>query len=434
MSTFETTLRYKNLNDRNIVETHPEYYDSVLFQGHLVAHSNKAVPQLIRDMANERSFNYYIDPMLTDFRAGTNFRDVDDEIRGWHHDYVNQLDGPLKSVLKNKPNLRPDQLSEDVTRRIAESVVRFQEDIIYERLKEQVGKYEDPNIDKQDVQPHAVIPWTHRIESVEDIDVYRDILTYSDKEATVELKPSVYTTIDFIADATNRSLLTDLLNEFDVKETFVQLDNLDKYDIDEPQYLDVIDYVYDLSQSGVQPHFYYGDFFSNLLAYFGLGGTAFATLYDEEYTETVERQGEGGPPARYYLDKVKAFLKVEAAVDVMQKIDGDLCDCEFCSSRFDSWQDIVDRDQSDDPLKPILKKHRVAVRWKHARLVEENSLDEVLEELKEEYDEVSSTYGRSPQVSPKKDLQYIPRWLHAVEDRKELAEERIGDIQFEANL
>lgn len=426
---FETTLRYKNLNDRNIIEGLPEYYDSVLIQAHLLAYSKKAVPQLVRDMAEERSFDYYIDPMIADFRIGTNFRNADGNIRGWHKKYVNELGDPLQSILNDHSNANARELQVEDVKGVAESVVRYQEDFVYERLKQEIGKYEELDLNRQDVQPKAVTPWVHKIEKVEDVQVCREILSYSKSESTIPLKPCIYTTTQFVSDTTNRSNLIDLLGEFDISSTFVVLEELNKYDTTENEYKQVIDFVYDLYKSGVEPHFYYGDFFSNLLAYFGLGGTAFATLYDEEFKEKLEHSGGGGLPSRHYTNGIKDFLKVDAAVDLMVRTDTEMCDCDFCSPRFETWNDLTEREQdTNKTLKPILKKHRVALRWQHARLVEENSLDEIIAKLRNDFDKFIEPYKQSPQISPNKNLQYLPRWIHAIEDRKKLAAERVKNI------
>ncbi|WP_440009175.1 hypothetical protein [Halomicrococcus sp. SG-WS-1] len=427
---FETTLRYKNLNDRNIVEGHPEYYDSVLIQAHLLAYSKKAVPQLIRDMADERSFNYYIDPMLSDFRIGTNFRNDDGDVRGWHSRFVNQLGEPLKSVLAERPNAAANELPDNTLQEITKSVVKYQENFVYQRLQEATGKSEDVEINRRDVQPKAVIPWVHKIERVEDIQTVRELISYADEIASLPLKPCLYTTTGFVRDTTNRSLLTDLLGEFDVSECFLVFEELDKYETTQSEYTTVIDFVYDLQQSNIKPHFYYGDFFSNLLAYFGLGGTAYATLFDEEFKEKTEYSGGGGLPPRYYVDSVKDLLKIDTTVDLMNRVGAPMCECQFCSRQFDTWQDIADREQSEEALKPTLKKHRVAIRWEHARLVEEESLEDVLEGLDENFSKMVMAYSASPHVAQAKNVQYLPKWINAVKDRKELAVDSLQELPY----
>ncbi|ELK55160.1 hypothetical protein D320_06108 [Haloferax sp. BAB-2207] len=430
MATFETTLRYKNLNDRDLVENNYELYDSVLIQAHLLAYSKKAVPLLIRDMAEERSFNYYIDPMISDFRIGTNFRDSDGDVRGWHNRYVDILSDPLKEVLDENPNADASLLDDDAVRGICESIVEYQENFIYDRLREEAGKYEKVSVEPHEVQPKAVIPWVHKIERVEDTQTCRQILTHTQAAATISLKPCIYTTTGFARDTTNRTQLTKLLGEFDVKECFLVFEELKKYETSESEYKTVIDLVYDLYQSGVKPHFYYGDFFANLLSYFGLGGMATSSLYDEEFTEKLEYSGGGGLPARYYLDEVKDFLKVTAAVDIMNRVDAPMCDCGFCEKHFDTWQDLAAREESEDALKPILKKHRMALRWRHSRLIEENNLEDVLDELEDDFLNIVQEYSASPMKSPSKQLDYLPKWINAVRDRETLAVEELGQLQF----
>ncbi|WP_255170067.1 hypothetical protein [Natrononativus amylolyticus] len=428
---FETTLRYKNLNDRNLIESDPKYYDSVLIQAHLLAYSRKAVPQLLSEMANDQGFTYYIDPMISDFRIGNNFRDDEGNIRGWHRIYVDILGDPLETVLERRSNANARELSDDILREITRSIVDYQENFVYDRLEADVGKYEDLTITPRDVQPKAVIPWVHRIEKVEDIEIARKIINYAEQESTLPLKPCLYTTTRFIGDATKKRLLIELLEEFDVSECFLLFEDLNKYETTQSEYTNLIEYVYDIHKSGVKPHFYYGDFFSNLLAYFGLRGTSFSSLFDEEFKEKTEYSGGGGLPGRYYVDQLKDFLKIDATVDVMNRAGAPTCSCDVCERHFDDWYDLVDYDQDEDQvLKPILKKHRVAMRWNHSRLVEEHRLEDVLQSIDDDFSSFVGPYRTSPHVSPRKNMQYLQKWKKAVESRSELAVEELDQLQY----
>lgn len=426
---FETTLRYKNLNNRHAVETHPEFYDSILIQAHLLAHSEKALPKLLYDLADDHSLDYYIDPMISDFRAGDNFRNSEGHLRTWHHKYVQALGDPLDRVLSSKGNVDASRLSENDVRGIARSVIQFQENFVQQRVEDDTGKYVD--VDARSLQPKAVTPWRHKIQRTEDINVNRTILTHSEDEATIALKPCVYVTKGFIRDTTNRSSVIKMLNEFDVSEAFVLIEGLKKYETSESEYCNVIDFVYDFYKSGIRPHFYYGDFFSNLLAYFGLGGTAYGTLYGEEFEERLESTSGGGMQPRYYVDQIKDFLKVPAAVDLMKRTNSPVCDCLFCDRQFDTWDDLLELRQSDDrnALNP-LQKHYIAMRWRHARLVEKSDLDKVLEKVSENFEDFVLAYHDSPQISPTKNSDYLPKWINAIKSRKELSVDRVEALQY----
>jgi len=180
--------------------------------------------------------------------------------------------------------------------------------------------------------------------------------------------------------------------------------------------------VYDLSEAGVEPHFFYGDYFSNMLSYFGLGGTTYGVMYGEEYSESTERTDQSGMLNRYYVDQIKDFLKVPAAVEFMQRIDADMCECDVCQRNFEDWQAIIRHQESDEALMNHLQKHYVECRWRHARQVEEDSFSDAVEKLRSEFEDYVEDYSRARQISPNKDFEYMPRWINVLEDRTELVD------------
>jgi len=305
---FETTLRYNSLNNKHAVEGEYPRYDSLIIDGKMLAYSKKALPQFIQNLSQERSLDYYIEPIISDFRAGSDFRYPDGTIRGWYDNYVNELGDPLKETLITSDNANPQRLNEETIHGISRSVVLYQENFVATQLEEESGKYDDVNPDE--VLPKAVIPWHHRINEEADLGPNRTILDTTAAEATIPVKPCLHTTKSFIRDRTHRASLIELVQDYDVDECFLLIEEFGNHDTDERTYKNVIDLVYDISEAGIEPHFYYGDYFSNLLSYFGLGGTTYGVMYGEEYTETTEYTEQSGMLLRYYVDQIKDFLKV----------------------------------------------------------------------------------------------------------------------------
>jgi len=415
---FETTLRYNSLNNKHAVEGETPRYDSLIIDGKMLAYSKKALPQFLQNLSQERSLDYYIEPILSDFRAGDDFRYSDGTIRGWYDNYVNELGDPLKQTLLDFDNVDPAHLDEETIREISRSVVLYQENFVATQLEEESGKYEE--VDPDEVLPKAVIPWHHRINEEADLGPNRTILDTAAAEAMLPLKPCIHTTKSFIGDHAHRASLVELVTEYNVDECFLLIEDLGKHDTYESTYKDVIDLVYDISEAGVDPHFYYGDYFSNLLSYFGLEGTTYGVMYGEEYTETTEYSDQGGMLLRYYVDEIKDFLKVPAAVELMKRTDSEMCECSICQRHFDDWEEIIALQESDDSLMNHLQKHYVEQRWRHARQVEENAFDTVVSELESNHQEYVLPYTRARQISPNKDFDYLPRWIHAIKERSEL--------------
>ncbi|WP_226041313.1 hypothetical protein [Natrinema sp. DC36] len=415
---FETTLRYNSLNNKHAVEGEYPRYDSLIIDGKMLAYSKKALPQFIQNLNQERSLDYYVEPIISDFRSGDDFRYPDGTIRGWYDSYVNELGDPLKQALFDFDNVNPRHLDEEIIRGISRSVVLYQENFVPNQLKEESGKYEE--VDPDEVMPKAVIPWHHRINEKSDLGPNRTILDTTKAEAMLSLKPCIHTTKSFIRDRSHRTSLVELVKDYDVDECFLLIEELGKHNTYESTYKDVIDLVYDISEAGVKPHFYYGDYFSNLLSYFGLGGTTYGVMYGEEYTETTEYTDQGGMLLRYYVDQIKDFLKVPAAVELMKRTDSAMCKCDICQRHFDDWDDTVAHQESDDPLMNHLQKHYIERRWRHARQVEIKSFETIISKLESDRQEYVYPYTNARQISPNKDFDYLPRWINAVKERSEL--------------
>ncbi len=418
---FETTLRYNSLNNKHAVEGEIPRFDSVIIDGKMLAHSSKALPKFLYDLREESSFEYYVEPILYQFRAGNDFRYADGTLKNWHEKYVQELGDPLKEHLRSNSNMNPRRMEENDIQDITRSSILFQEEFIPNQVKSQAGKYED--VDTSSLRPKAVIPWHHRINEDEDLGPNRTILETAVEEATVPVKPCIHTTKSYLRDSSNRNALVELVSGYDLDECFVLVEELGKHDTYESTYRNVVDLVYDISEAGVDPHFFYGDYFSNLLSYFGLSGTTYGVMYGEEYSETTERTDQSGMLNRYYVDQIKDFLKVPAAVEFMQQVDADMCDCDVCQRNFEDWQDIIEHQESEEALMNHLQKHYVERRWKQARYVESTSFDEVVEDLKSDFEEYVKPYARARQISPNKDFEYLPRWGNVLESREELAQD-----------
>lgn len=434
---FETTVRYNNNNNKHPVETLPEDYDSIVFEAHLAAFNSEATKAKIHQMVGSQNISYYIDPILAEFEAGDNFRNDDGSLGNWKRAYVHQLGDPLESILNQQRNADPADMADHEIESIARSVVEFQETFAVDDGGSNLDKYTD--VGRAPAEPEAVIPWYNKIRNPGKIPLTRKILDASHETASIELKPCLYTTKTLIQDSSIRRKLIDLVDEFDVEECFLIIEGLDKQDTTESQYKSVIDYVYEISDRGIDPHFLYGDFFSHTLAYFGLGGTTYGTLYGEDYEETLKSYGDGGMSPRVYFDDIKEFLSVPGAVDLGQRLGRDVCDCTVCERHFDSWNDVRDELATDDDegenepddqsveeqnspnnALNITQKHYLEKRWDQTLLIHEKSLPDIIAMLEEDYQNTIEEFSDSRQIGDK-ELYYMMRWVRALKDRENLA-------------
>lgn len=424
---FETTLRYNNPNNKDPIETQTNYYDSLVLHSHLLAYSKKTVPLRLRNLIVDHDVEYYIDPISADFRAGDDFRKGDD-LKQWHQRYVDTLGEPLTTILEENANADASQFDPVELRDVSESVVDFQETYVERMVDEHADKYEDFDVD---LRPKAITPWYHKIQNSSDVSPNRTILEASQEAADLPLKPCLYVTKQFLRDVTNRNSLADLVEGFDIDECFLWVDDMSKHTTSERQYKNVLDLVTRLREAEVATHFYYGDYFAYVAGYFGAGGTTHGTIYGEEKAEKLESSGSGGLLNRYFVDTVKDFLKIPAAVQVQQVANEDICECEYCQRHLDNWPDLIEIEESDRNLQTTLSKHHIATKWRYTLELQNTEFDETLDMLSTDYNNIAPIYNRARQVSPDKELDYLMKWVNAARSLEDDAEDMLNDVPLQ---
>jgi hypothetical protein len=416
---FEATLRYNSNSDKHPVATSGESLDSLLIPGKMLAANSKALPTNLRNWYDSYNLEYYIQPTLFDFRVGDNFRDSSGSVRTWHWDYATEVDRLLEELLAKQDNVDATDLSANQLRQLTISSVEFQESFVPNQLEAETGKYESIS-DPEKYSPKAVIPWFQQIRDGRDLKVNEDILDVATDVSELPLKPCLFLTKEALHSDSLPDQLTELFTSRDIDQCFLWIENLDKQETGEPDYERIASLVANLDGAGISPHFYYGDYFATLLSHLGLTGTTYGTMYGEEASERRERRKGDGVAHRYYVDAVKDFLKIPAAVDLQGTVGADMCSCEVCSRQFGTWADLADRYQDDDEnIQALLKKHHIQVRWKQIQQVESESLSETLDRLDADYREYITPFSQSNQISNAKTLDYLPRWKNALESVSE---------------
>lgn len=284
-----------------------------------------------------------------------------------------------------------------------------------DQLEAEIGKYESIS-SPDEHSPKAVIPWFQQIRDGRDLKVNEHILNVATDVSEIPLKPCLFLTKEAVHIESLPDQLIELLISRDIDQCFIWIENLDKQETGQPDYDRIASLVANLDDAGISTHFYYGDYFATLLSHLGLTGTTYGTMYGEEASERRERRTGDGVAHRYYVDAVKDFLKIPAAVDLQGTVDADMCSCGVCARQFEKWGDLADRYQDDgENIQALLKKHHIQVRWKQIQQVESESLSETLDRLDADYREYITPFSRSNQISNTKTLDYLPRWKNALE-------------------
>ena len=411
---FEATIRYNNFNDSEILKTVPECYDSLLIPGKMVSHSTKSLPTRIRNLVDDYGTSYYIDPTLPDFRIGNNFRE-DGQIKNWHVKYIDEIGAGLGDLLEQNGNVDASKITAEQREDIVRSAVRFQEQAIPNRIADNASKYEDIE-NLSNYEPAAVIPWYHKIRSDDDVRINDHVLNVATDEANLPLKPCIFVTQEYVQQLSGRQKILDILAENNIEQCFIWIEDLDKRETGQQVYKQIIEFVKSLSSAGIDSHFFYADYFATMISHFGLKGATYGSMYAEEAGEKETGTSGGGSMSRYYVEPIKDFMKIPAAVEIQQNADAPMCNCRVCSRQFESWSDLIERKESDENIQAPIKKHHLIMRWNQIQEVENQSLDETISNCKEDFDDYIEPYNYSRQISPTKEPDYMPRWINAIRD------------------
>ena len=419
---FETTLQYVTFSDRSQIEGLAEYYDSILLSSHLLVGGQKAVTSLIQKLNNEQDdFVYYIDPAITEFRLGESFRGSDGDLKQWHQKLIDELGEPFTNQIERRDNIRWDDLSQDDKESAVESLCSLQANFVSNKVQENVGKYE--NVDINGLQPDKVIPWYVKIDDLDSLRTNEEIIEMAQSECDISLKPTIHVDKQYIRDVTNCGVIAEKFSSLSPEEYFVWIEDLDRSSTTKEEYEDVVYFVAKLAEEGIKPHFMFGDYFSNLLYYFGLNGTSYGTYYRDSHSEkTASGGGGGGNLQRFYLDPVHEFLSISDAVNAAKSGEAEIPQ----HLQIQEWGEIYNYGQDHD----FLKEHYIKTRHGHKQQVLTEDFDSLLDQLEEDKNKFSSTIE-----SRYKSVEHLAKWKSAFENFKEnhpdISQRRLYETQAE---
>ncbi|WP_336361810.1 hypothetical protein [Haladaptatus sp. ZSTT2] len=400
---FENSLQYVTFADRTQVENRTDDYDSLILPSHLLSGGKKAVTALLKNLIEDDGVEYYIDPTASQFRRGRNFRNADDSLKAWHSKLVAELGYPFTLLQGDEKNIIYQEL--DRTDRIGaiESVCDFQQSFVANSVEENVGKYEI--IDTSNLYPRAIIPWYTKVHNYEELAINKEIISHSIDYCDLPVKPCIHITMEFLRDANARNAISELVKEFELAEVFLWIDDFDKTEANVTDYFNAIDLVAKVSTGGVRPHFLFGNYFSNLLFFFGLRGTSYGTYFRESSAEKTENySGGGGNLQRFYFDPVKDFLSIPDAIDIAKEGGADTP----TFSQLTSWDDLYRLGEDHD----FLKNHFIKTKKGHKELILSNELEPLLEELNECYDTYDNLLSKR---KTNKNVSHLKKWRDGIQ-------------------
>lgn len=399
---FENSLHYNHLGEGSAVDKAAEYVDSLIIPAHFAAFHADTIAGRVSNLDQE----YYIDPHLPEFRIGDNFLTDSGDLSPWSDALAESYGSVVTDPLQERGNLRYSELSRDNQREIAELTVDFQLNILDEHADSTLARYELEDVD-HDLLPKAVVPWYIKLCSGGELEQNKQVISDTAEYTDHPIKPCFFIERPLIADAEFRERIARYLDDTPVTEVFLWVEGLGKRDSKAGHYVHITDLVDRIADQGVAPHFLYGNYLSNLLAFFGLRGTGFGINYSESSSEKVESTDGGGGNERYYFDPIKEFVGIAEAVQLGER-GGELCDCGTCEHWMEDWIGIYA--VADEQKR--LARHYAAKRHQQRMEIQENSLRELLQELEENYKEYSEGLKESGTVVT---ADHLNEWKRGIE-------------------
>ena len=401
---FENSLHYVAFNDRECVERAVDDYDSLIIQTHIVVGGQGQITPRLNRLYQDEDIEFYIDPAITQLRVGDYFRDDDGELSEYWKKWAKQVGDPVYSHLKQHRNLSATDFSEDERQAISKSLCDLQENFVKNSAIREADKYAQISAS---LGPKAVIPWYTQITDSSDIAQNRELIENFQQYADTPVKPCIWVSKSFLKDSEGIQSIANLLEEVDVSEAFIWVDELSKKNTTVREYANTTRLTEEISNRDIDPHFLYGNYFVTLLRYFGAKGTGFGKYFLESRSEKTTGGGSGDL-TRYYFEPAQEFLNITDVDRLVQKEEPELCDCRVCKVELDDWEDIFR--VGDDKL--FLQRHFVSSKRIHSKKTEENSLKDLLKELKS----AKRTYGSElERTKSSKNAYHLTKWTAGIE-------------------
>lgn len=376
----------------------------------------------MNNQVDDEELGYYVDPVLPRYRKGAGFREDNGSLSPWHKALINKYGEPFSTVLDENRNLEIRHLTEEEVQTVIHKQCDLQMNAISNAGENKIRRYLDREMD---LLPEAIVPWYVKIRRLEHLENNRSIIEIATEYAEHNVKPCIFVTKSFIAEEDNRGKIVKMLNSLNVSDMFLWVDGMDKRETDPMTYASAADLVRKLSQEKISPHFFYGNYFSHLLAFLGNEGTTFGVAYQEskkEKTKNNTNQGGGDGTNRIYFQPVEEFLNFQQADEFGSEFDEDVCQCPVCQRDIGSWGDIYKFDSNYTSQ----RRHYIWTRYNHREQIHENSLEELLNELESSYVRYKDTLGTTSTVA---NPYHLRKWKIGIEHivEKEL-EEDVGDF------
>ncbi|WP_152422185.1 hypothetical protein [Natrialba asiatica] len=375
----ENSVHYLHEGERPAIDKSVAMYDSLIIPAHFVAARYENLSGFLNRLKNNHGTEYYINPQLPRYRKGDDFRKDTGDISEWNQSLLDYYDPLVKDILSEEGNIRFRDLTSQEQKKVVKQSCDFQLNFLEDAPEqENLSRY---GIDTVELVPRAIIPWYVKMKSQADIASNQRTIKYATDYLDAPIKPCLFFEKDLVKNEDFKRGLTSLVDDSDIQEVFVWIEDLDKPNTTTREYVNTINLIQRISNCGVEPHMFYGGYFSHLLAFFGLRGVGFGTFHQESKKEKTESSGGSGGEGlkRYYFNPVKEFLNIPEAVEMGSEFDERTCDCHVCEIEIHEWDDLF---AIGDEYQ-ILQRHYIASRRLHSEKILNTGLDQLLDEIEE---------------------------------------------------
>jgi len=389
---FENSLRYNHTGEWRAIERTRDYYDSLVIPAHHAVTKADDIAGLLNNQIGS-DVEYYIDPVLPRYRKGDGFRTEEGDLSKWHQLLVDRYGDPISRILNEQRNLSLLDLDDSERRSVVQTQCELQLELIEEAGEDKLAKYFDV---ETELRPRAVVPWYIKITRPENIALNEQIINIASESVEAPIKPCIFVSLTALNRSEIRREIVKMLERVGVEEAFLWFEEMGKREAEIMDYAAASELIYSLSQNGVSPHFFYGNYFAQLTSYLGNEGTTFGVAYQEsraERTAVGDNGGGGGDGAnRYYFDPVKEFLNFQEAESLGDQFDVPICSCPACQERMDQWADVYKFDGNYNAQ----RRHYIWNQDRYRDDIESKTLEEQLDDLEtahEKYDSELSNSG-----------------------------------------
>ena len=356
-------LRYGTHADKKFIDQKNNYYDTMLFNGNMIAYTPKAISKFINSNLLNKSF--FIDPQTNAFQYSLKHiksKGKNDKIPTLKKSYkklLNNYGEKINKIISNKDRkLSIKDFNNDFIKNFSKNVMKFQYEKIFEySKKENFTEFLNAK-EKLKLRPEYLIIPYFSIDrtNTEWLKINKKLVNKSSeifKENYKNIKLSAQLVITLDTLISNIDSIIKNYNDNKIKNVMLWIDNFNETDKSQAKLNAFANLIKKFCNNNIKVINLYGGYYSTILGHFedALGFKIEGVSHGLEYGEYRKFAPVGGgiPKAKYYyynihkrfepptMNKVLEERKIISPEDYFEKI----CDCPICKKI------ITDKVESD---------------------------------------------------------------------------------------